>query len=103
VAPAQPPNSAEELRRLRLLVDHLPAMIGYWDRNLRNIVANDAYLKYFGKAPHQVRGRHIREVLGEAVYALNLPYIMGALAGREQLFERELIDPHGVARHTLVS
>ncbi len=93
----------EEARRLRILLDRLPAMIGYWDRDLRNVIANDAYVEYFGITPAEAHGRHIRDVLGETVYALNLPYIEGVLAGREQLFERTLIDRHGATRYTQAS
>ena len=93
----------EDRRRLRLVLDRLPALIGYWDCNLRNVLANDAYVDYFGFTPQQARGRHMREVVGEAVYALNLPYIQGALSGEEQLFERTLIDQHGVTRYTQAS
>ncbi|AKK27985.1 diguanylate cyclase [Mycobacterium sp. EPa45] len=103
MAPAEQPNPEDEVRQLRQLINHLPGIVGYWDRNLRNVIANDAYLSYFAMAPHQVHGRHIREVLGETVYALNLPYIMGALAGRPQLFERELIGLGGIRRRTLLS
>ena len=103
MAPAEQPNPEDELRQLRQLINHLPGIVGYWDRNLRNVIANDAYLSYFAMAPHQVHGRHIREVLGETVYALNLPYIMGALAGRPQLFERELVGLGGIRRRTLLS
>lgn len=98
-APAQP----EEMRRLRLLLDRLPALIGYWDHDLRNVVANQSYVDYFGMTPDEIRGRHIREVLGEEVYALNLPYIQGALAGHEQLFERTLVDQTGRTRYTQAS
>ncbi|MBJ7340189.1 PAS domain S-box protein [Mycolicibacterium sp.] len=93
----------EEWRRLQILLNSLPALIGYWDRDLRNVVANQAYVEYFGITPEEARGRHIREVLGEAVYTLNLPYIAGALAGREQLFERTLIDSYGATRYTQAS
>lgn len=37
------------------------------------------------------------------MYALNLPYIMGALAGRPQLFERELVGLGEIRRRTLLS
>jgi hypothetical protein len=38
-------TAAEDLRRLRLLIDNrLPAIIGYWDRSLRNVIANDTYI-----------------------------------------------------------
>lgn len=98
-----PLDPQEERRRLQVLLDRLPALIGYWDRDLRNVIANSAYVAYFGFTPDDAHGRHIRDVLGEAVYALNLPYIQGALAGEEQLFERTLIDQRGLTRHTQAS
>lgn len=96
-------TSQDETHRLRLLLDRLPALVGYWDRDLRNVIANAAYVEYFGFTPQEARGCHIREILGEDVYALNLPFIEGALAGEEQLFERTLIDQHGVTRYTQAS
>jgi len=90
-------------RRLRVLFDSLPALIAYWDRDLRNVIANRAYVQWFGYSPEQMLGMHIRHVLGEAVYAKNLPYIEGVLAGKEQLFERTLVDTTGVTHHTQAS
>ncbi|PRC44701.1 hypothetical protein C6A85_98890, partial [Mycobacterium sp. ITM-2017-0098] len=92
-----------ETRRLQVLIDSLPALIGYWDRDCRNVIANAAYIDYFGMTPGEIRGRHIREVLGENVYALNLPHIERALKGEEQLFERTLVDQHGKTRYTQAS
>jgi diguanylate cyclase (GGDEF)-like protein/PAS domain S-box-containing protein len=93
----------QELAMLRRLLDGIPALIGYWDRHLRNVVANHSYIEYFGMTPEEIRGRHIREVLGDEIYALNLPWIEGVLAGEEQLFHRTLIDRHGHTRHTQAS
>ncbi len=97
---ADDPTPEGEDRRLRALLDHLPAMIGYWDRDLRNVIANETYVEWFGFTPQQMKGIHIREVLGERLYALNLPHIRRALAGEEQLFERTIVDTHGATRHT---
>ncbi len=55
-----------EARRLRVLFDGLPALIGYWDRDLRNVVANEAYVEWFGISPGQMRGMHIRDIVGDA-------------------------------------
>ncbi len=96
-------SAAEVQRQVRGLIDRLPALIGYWDRDGRNVIANQAYLEYFGMSPEQIRGRHLREVLGAALYTLNLPYIQGVLDGYEQLFERILIDHAGQTRSTQVS
>ena len=96
-------EAVAEARLLRSVLDRLPAMVAYWDREMRNVFANDAYVEWFGFSPEQMRGIHIREVLGDQVYAMNLPHIEAALAGEEQLFDRTLVDTLGRARHTQAS
>ena len=85
------------------VLDGLPGMIGFWDRDLRNILANRAYLEYFGIAPEAMTGMHIKDVLGAGVFEANYPYIQRVLAGEEQLFDRTLIDRRGRVRHTQAS
>jgi PAS domain S-box-containing protein len=105
--PAEPPADPDRLRRaqrdLRAILDNLPAMIGYWDTDLRNRMANHAYVEWFGFTPQAMHGRHIREVLGERLFELNQPYMIAALRGEPQLFDREIVDTHGVTRHTQAS
>ena len=97
------PADGEETRRLRLLIDRLPALIAYWDADQRNVIANDAHTEFFGKTPAEIRGCHLREVLGERLYELTRPYVEGVLAGAEQLFERTIVDVHGRTRFTQTS
>jgi PAS domain S-box-containing protein len=85
------------------MLDALPAMVGYWDRELRNRMANAAYIEFFGKSPEELLGTHIRDLLGEDLFASNLPYIEGALAGRKQLFDRAIRTPAGEIRYTQAS
>jgi PAS domain S-box-containing protein len=94
------PDPTDELGVLRRLVNHLPAMVAFWDAAACNVVANGAYLEWFGWTPERLRGRHISELLGPELYAMNLPYITAALAGEEQLFDRTLVDTFGRTRHT---
>lgn len=75
-------------------------MVGYWDGEMRNVVANAAYLEWFGRDPGQMRGLHMRDALGEEFYEGNRPYAEAALAGETQLFDREIVDPAGNRRHT---
>ncbi|GGF37215.1 hypothetical protein GCM10007298_36190 [Williamsia phyllosphaerae] len=91
------PEQTEVLRRV---IDTVPALIGYWDTDLRNVASNLAYVDYFGLTPDQVRGMHIRDVLGPSVYELNKPFIDGALRGEHQQFDRTLIDAGGKIRFT---
>lgn len=78
------------MSHLQHIIDNLPAMIGYWDDQLRNRFANNDYSQWFGLSPAQINGRHIQEFLGEEKYQLNLPYITAALQGIPQEFEREI-------------
>ena len=91
---------AEREALLRLVVDHVPAMIGYWDREGRNRLANADYQRWFGKAPAEIEGRTIAELLGPELYIKNRPFIERALAGERQEFERTIPGPDGVARHS---
>lgn len=83
---------------MRAILDHVPAMIGYWDRNLRNCFGNSAYQTWFGIDPQVLPGMHIRDVIGEERYRLNLPFIEAALRGEEQVFERVIPDPDDATR-----
>src|SRR5690349_18737646 len=85
------------------MLDALPAMVGYWDSDLRNRVANAAYIEFFGKSPQELIGTHIRDLLGEELFAENLVYIEGVLAGHKQLFDREIRTPTGEIRFTQAS
>ena len=86
---------------LRLMVDQLPSMLGYWDRHQRCRFANRAYQKWFGVDPSQLIGASIQDLLGPTLYASNEPHIRAALRGEEQLFERIVPGPDGVERHSL--
>ncbi len=89
----------DDARRLRQLIDSVPAMVSYWDRVLCNVVANEAFIEFFGKTPAEVRGRHLREVLGEDLFELSHDHVEGVLAGAKQVFEHPLTDRHGGVRH----
>ena len=89
-------------RDLRTLLDALPSLIGYWDKNLRNRVANEAYSRWFNVAPEALVGKHVRDLLGETLYQRNKAHIEGALRGEPQQFERAIPRPDGQGfRHAL--
>jgi diguanylate cyclase (GGDEF)-like protein/PAS domain S-box-containing protein len=80
---------------LRSMLDNMPAMIGYLDKNLLNRYCNKAYSSWFGVSPENLLGKHIRELLGEKIFHQNLPYIEAALRGQPQEFERTIPTPDG--------
>lgn len=97
------PALVDSERGLAAILNVLPAMVSYWDRDLRNRLANNAYVKYFGVSPQEMRGMHIRDLLGPDLYKKNRPYMEGALAGKPQFFDREIPTPAGELRYTQAS
>jgi len=82
-------------RDLKNILDAMPSMVGYWDKDLFNRFANHAYKYWFGFEEKDIPGRHIREIIGEDLYQLNLPHIEAALGGEAQVFECPIPDPNG--------
>ncbi len=76
-------------RDLHNILDNAPAMIGYWDADLRLRLGNKAYQQRFGVRPEQMPGVPIDRLLDEAQLREARPYIEAALAGSPQRFERE--------------
>jgi PAS domain S-box-containing protein len=88
---------------IQKMLNALPAMVGYWDRDLRNRMSNHAYVDFFGKSPEEMQGVHIREMLGEELFEKNLIYMEGALRGESQMFDRAIKTPSGEIRYTQAS
>jgi len=84
------------------VVNHIPAMIAYWDSSEKCVFSNDAYLVWFGREPSSMIGMSLAQLLGP-LYALNLPYIKGALRGERQMFERQIPLPGGEVRDTIAT
>lgn len=97
------PTESSERTAVGRILNALPAMVGHWDRDMRNVMANDAYVEFFGMSPQEMRGTHIRDVLGPDLYELNRQFIEGALAGETQQFDREIRTPAGEVRYTQAS
>ncbi len=88
---------------MRAVTDAIPSPMAYWDAGLICRFSNQRYLEWFGKTRAQMRGIHMRAMLGERLFALNEPHILGALAGVAQEFEREIRKPDGTVGYTLVN
>lgn len=89
--------------QMRAVLNGIPAMVAYWDSELRNRLANDAYRNYFGVTPEQLHGIHIRDLLSPTVLEDNSPFISKVLDGEPQLFKRTLTDDAGATRFAEVS
>ena len=87
-------------RFTRTVANNIPALIAYWDRDLRCRFANRQYLEWFGLVPEQLLSMTLPEVLGEALFAKNECHVRSALRGEVQRFERALVKQSGEHRIT---
>lgn len=87
-------TSIADAHLLGRILGKLPCMVAYWNSEQRCEFANADYERWFGIKPEDLIGKTMKELLGP-IYPLNLPYILGALRGEAQLFEREIPDPAG--------
>ncbi len=94
-AAQRPPLGLDELKRI---VDNLPAMVSYWDRDGRNAYANQAYVEWFGIGPDELLGMHVSDLLGPELFGRNRAHIEAALCGERQQFERTQVDAAGRTR-----
>jgi diguanylate cyclase (GGDEF)-like protein/PAS domain S-box-containing protein len=88
---------------LKTITDAMPGLVAYWDMDLRCRFANKPYLEWFGKLPQAVVGATMMELMGERLFALNEPHILGVLRGQPQRFERTLTKADGSLGFTLVN
>lgn len=93
-------NQNRLARQLRSITNHAPAMIAQWDRDLKCLFANDAYVEWFGRSTEEMLGISIQELMGQELFEKNEPYMRRALAGERQTFERTLVKPSGEVGYT---
>lgn len=97
-------ESIQQRNRLDFIINNTPALIGYWDNQLKNQFCNAAYSRWFGKTPADIKGKHIRQVIGEPLYKSNLAKIEGVMHGEIQNFDRFITDEQtGEQIHTKLS
>ena len=88
---------------LRLIINSVPALISYVDVDHRYRFVNASYEEWFGASRGWIKGRHVREVLGDPVYQAVRSRIEAALSGRQVRFENEVRRVDGEVRTVDVS
>jgi PAS domain S-box-containing protein len=88
-----------ELREFRALMDSSPVGIWHLDTNRRFAYANKPSLAMAGYDHSDVTGRHVRDVLGEALHQQLLPALDLALAGTDSVVEQSVLGADGSTRH----
>lgn len=85
------------------ILQSLPSMLSYWDRDLQCRFANKAYEQWFGIKSSQLFDSSLRDLLGPDLFARTEPYIRGALMGIPQEFDRMPVDVRRPERSGLVN
>jgi diguanylate cyclase (GGDEF)-like protein/PAS domain S-box-containing protein len=91
---------ARSERQLRDVTDHLPALVSYIDLEHCYRFANARYQEWLGQDPHEMIGRHLRDVKGDAVYETTRAHLDAAMRG-ERLQWEDTVCHDGVQRHLL--
>ncbi|MDP9766197.1 PAS domain-containing protein [Deinococcus enclensis] len=86
-------------QQLQLITDAIPALIAHIDSGLHYRFVNRQFETWFGRAPADLIGTHVRTVLGEAAFELVQPHAQAALAGQPQSFEMDVPFEAGGTRH----
>ncbi len=82
----------------RLMIDSVPALIAYIDRDIRYVLVNETCRSWFGREPESLQGVLIAEVIGEELTLRLGPFMDRALLGERQHFEAEFPDGQGGIR-----
>lgn len=102
-ASQQAKSIANSERFIRTITDAMPGLVAYFDRSLRCLFANKAYLDWYQMTPEAMSGKTLMELLGESLFAKNKPNIDGVLSGEKQQFERFLTKHDGSIGHVLAN
>ena len=79
-------------RHLQTVLDAVPFVIGYWDKNQINQVANKAHHGRFGVAAADIPGMSLEELLSPEDYKEQFGRVQAALAGMPQTYEYTQVD-----------
>lgn len=78
----------EANEQLRLVTENAPCSIAYYDAQLRCRYSNSGYARGFGLTPELAAGKHLREIIGDAQFALHEPERRRVLAGEAVRMDR---------------
>ncbi|MEY4589519.1 MAG: hypothetical protein RL497_1595 [Pseudomonadota bacterium] len=88
-------------RQLQTVLDAVPFVIGYWDKNQINQVANRAHQGRYGVDMADIPGMSLQELLSPEDYAAQLGRVQAVLAGMAQSYEYTQTNSDGALQHFL--
>jgi len=84
--------------QMRLIADSLPVLISHVDTNGCYTFSNRTYESWFAESPEKIKGRHMRDVLGDDAWQRIRPRVETTLAGEQVHFEDWLANDTGPIR-----
>ncbi|MEO5783227.1 MAG: PAS domain-containing protein [Ginsengibacter sp.] len=84
------------------VVDHIDAMLAYWDINQVCRFANNAYLQFFKKSRDEVVGIITLKEFNGTHHEEIIPLIKKVLKGKKQSFERRMISASGISQDVII-
>ena len=81
-------------RRLRKILDNIPAVVSYWSKDGKCIFANERHFEFFGLKPEQIEGRRLTDVFGDDYYSYRKDSLNKAFSGQRQQFDTVRQLPH---------
>ncbi len=94
---------AQRESQLNLIIDSVPALITYRDRNLCYRYVNKTFEEWYGLPPDQVIGQRMTDILSVSTFARVKPYLDRVLAGEGVQYEIETRYPEIGDRRVLVN
>ena len=86
----------ESEKELKLITDGMPVLIAYMDKRERYQFCNATYKTMLGIDPADMRGKYLKDVIGEVGYAEIKPYVDRVLKGKAVKYESEIHLPNGL-------
>lgn len=78
----------QQKRELQLVTDVIPACISFVDRNYCYQLNNSEYEKWFGITKEELKGKHVKFIIGEESFNEQLAYFRQVFSGKVVQFEK---------------
>lgn len=92
----------EKKHFLQSIINGLPAIVTYWDKDLKNRLINSYAQSYMENSGEKSFGKHISELIPSEIFDLDYPFMQKALKGEAQEFERVITGNNQESRNVLI-
>ena len=81
----------------QVILDNLPDLVASFTSDYRYVWVNKSYLNFFGLHKQEdIRGKHVREIMGEQGWQLVQPYMQRVVSGERVIYDVEVPSASGL-------